>query len=244
LCGMEQARRSALAHHVHRTAPMGPRVLINGIWYDSSRRRKFVRFDEREDVVVSLELIGLLVPKLETDQRWWKWIIIGAHNAIQGALVCALSGTAEIGALRTDLQSAWLDWFDRRLGPPPDEKLADFKTLLKWGRSPKRMSYLGAGPLKLSATQMRDLHKLHDHFRNNFLHFTPKGWCIEAAGLPRIVLTAVEAAERLMLNTQHVRMHLSGNQIRRLEKCATAIRVSLPDENGGEGARRQSERYG
>jgi hypothetical protein len=33
LCGMEQARRSALAHHVHRTAPMGPRVLINGIWY-------------------------------------------------------------------------------------------------------------------------------------------------------------------------------------------------------------------
>src|SRR5262249_13569166 len=30
---MEQARRSALAHHVHRTAPMGPRVLINGIWY-------------------------------------------------------------------------------------------------------------------------------------------------------------------------------------------------------------------
>src|SRR5262245_39784392 len=34
LCGMEQARRSALAHHVHRTAPMGPRVLINGIWYN------------------------------------------------------------------------------------------------------------------------------------------------------------------------------------------------------------------
>src|SRR5262249_9837171 len=33
LCGMEQARRSALAHHVHRTMPMGPRVLINGIWY-------------------------------------------------------------------------------------------------------------------------------------------------------------------------------------------------------------------
>ena len=33
LCGLEQARRSALAHHVHRTAPMGARVLIIGIWY-------------------------------------------------------------------------------------------------------------------------------------------------------------------------------------------------------------------
>src|SRR5262249_34021997 len=38
LCGMEQARRSALAHHVHRTAPMGPRVLINGIWYEAAAR--------------------------------------------------------------------------------------------------------------------------------------------------------------------------------------------------------------
>ena len=36
LCGMEQARRSALAHHVHRTAPMGARVLINGIWYKTT----------------------------------------------------------------------------------------------------------------------------------------------------------------------------------------------------------------
>src|SRR5262249_35237747 len=41
LCGMEQARRSALAHHVHRTAPMGPRVLINGIWYKERRGRQF-----------------------------------------------------------------------------------------------------------------------------------------------------------------------------------------------------------
>jgi hypothetical protein len=34
LRGLEQARRSALAHHVHRIAPMGARVLINGIRYN------------------------------------------------------------------------------------------------------------------------------------------------------------------------------------------------------------------
>ena len=33
LCGLEQARRSAMAHHVHRIAPMGPPVLINGTRY-------------------------------------------------------------------------------------------------------------------------------------------------------------------------------------------------------------------
>src|SRR5262249_32446058 len=30
---LEQAGRSALAHHVHWTPPMGARVLINGNWY-------------------------------------------------------------------------------------------------------------------------------------------------------------------------------------------------------------------
>jgi hypothetical protein len=31
---MEQARRSAMAHHVHRIAPMGARVLISETWYN------------------------------------------------------------------------------------------------------------------------------------------------------------------------------------------------------------------
>src|SRR5262249_31804862 len=54
LCGMEQARRSALAHHVHRTAPMGPRVLINGIWYKAGT------FDSRDmDEHVSAAVLGL-----------------------------------------------------------------------------------------------------------------------------------------------------------------------------------------
>ena len=33
LRGVEQAHRSALAHHVHRTARLGASVLINGTWY-------------------------------------------------------------------------------------------------------------------------------------------------------------------------------------------------------------------
>jgi transposase len=33
LCGVEQARQSALANHVHRIAPMGAPVLINGTRY-------------------------------------------------------------------------------------------------------------------------------------------------------------------------------------------------------------------
>jgi hypothetical protein len=43
LRGLEQARRSALAHHVARIAPMGARVLINGTRYKSVHGVAFLR---------------------------------------------------------------------------------------------------------------------------------------------------------------------------------------------------------
>src|SRR5258708_38153940 len=41
LCGVEQARQSALANHVHRIAPMGAPVLINGTRYNAPGLRFF-----------------------------------------------------------------------------------------------------------------------------------------------------------------------------------------------------------
>jgi hypothetical protein len=191
------------------------------------RKRQRIHFDEREDVIASLDLLGLLVSKVDKNPRYWKWVIIAAQSALQGSLVCTLSGTAGIGALRKDLQAKWLDWFDHRSGPTPCTRLESFKTLLEWACNPKRMVNSEAAPLKLSASQTRDLHKLHDHLRNQFTHFTPMGWTIVTADLPRIVLTSVEIAENVMLNHFHVRMHLSGNQIRRIERAATAVRVAF-----------------
>ena len=187
------------------------------------KNRTYVRFDEREDVIASMELLTLLIPLANKTPRYWKWIIIAAQSAVQGALVCALSGTAGIGALTKDLQSAWLAWFDTRKGPVPDEKLADFKTLLKWARDPKILS----PPLKLTTSQIRDLLKLHTHLRNNFTHFTPKGWSIEIAGLPRMVLAAIQTAEWLMLNQTQISIHLSGNQKRSISRATIAAHTSF-----------------
>lgn len=219
------------------TAPSGLRLLVLPITQhlemnlaakreqkSTRSKREWIRFDEREDVIASLDLVRLLIPKLEREPRYWKWVILASQNALQGALVCALSGTARIGAFTKNLQSAWLDWYDTRQGPAPDEKLADFKTLLKWSADANRMH--GGKPLKLTAKQIRDLHKLHDHLRNDFSHFTPKGWSIEAAGLGRMILTAIEATEFFM-GQDRIRMHLSGNQIAHIEKNASAVRIAF-----------------
>src|SRR4030095_3218685 len=122
------------------------------------------------------------------------WVVIAAQNALQGALVCALSNTDRLGALRPDLQKRWRTWGDNGEGDAPDRKLADFKTLLKWGCDAPRMSFMGGKPLGLTDAQLQELEWRHDGYRNDFSHFTPMGWSIDLSRFPRMVLTAVETA--------------------------------------------------
>src|SRR5262245_47447357 len=62
LPGLEQARRSALAHHVHRIAPMGARVLINGIRYKGRLIAILLTGGEAHDCPVAKRLIRRAKP--------------------------------------------------------------------------------------------------------------------------------------------------------------------------------------
>jgi hypothetical protein len=187
----------------------------------------YVRFDERKDVIAAFELIGLIAPRCAAQPLLWKWLIIAAHNALQGALVCTLSGTAGIGALTGKSAAAVLKRLETDNGPRPKEWLAQFNELLEAGQDPVRLSYLGGEPLKLSELQRDDLRRLNDEFRNRFSHFKPIGWSIEEVGLPRIVLTAVDAAEHLMLNHPAARSHLSDGEVHRIGRTAAEARAAL-----------------
>jgi hypothetical protein len=61
--------------------------------------KQYIRFDEIEDVLTSVELIALTAPLLKASPSYWKWIIVGAQNGLQGAMVCFLAGTNGIGVL-------------------------------------------------------------------------------------------------------------------------------------------------
>jgi len=71
----------------------------------------------------------------------------------------------------------------------PSEWLASFDELLK--RCRKELG------LALEPQQLRDICRLHKHFRNDFAHFTPKGWSIEKEGLPRLIGAALDAVDDL-----------------------------------------------
>ena len=156
----------------------------------------------------------------------WKWLIIGAHNALQGSMVCALSGSAGIGALEAKLQAAMLEHLQSDTGERPRERLAPFPVLLKWVRDTQRMAEFGGEPLTLTEAERKDLASLNT-FRNKFVHFTPAGWSLESAGLPRIVLTALDKAEHLMLNHPGARRRLTDRQVQEIEVNAGIARAVL-----------------
>jgi hypothetical protein len=61
--------------------------------------KDFVHFDEYEDAVVAIELVGSQSVDVQNRPSQWKWVLIAMQNAVQGAMVLALSGTDGCGAL-------------------------------------------------------------------------------------------------------------------------------------------------
>jgi hypothetical protein len=144
--------------------------------------RDYVTYDEIEDVLASTDLLALVTLHLRKKPAFWKWAIVAAQNGLQGAIVCALHDGVGVSVLNDKSARAVLAWHDLRNGDYPPERLADFWVLFErfCRQNPSAQE-------KVTRLQIRDIHKLHRHFRNNFQHFTPKSWSIQKAGLPRIV---------------------------------------------------------
>jgi hypothetical protein len=185
--------------------------------------KQFIHFDEIDDVLSSLDLLSLVVPLAKREPSYWKWVIIAAHASLQGAMVCALRDSSGVSILERNSAREVLKWFDDRIGKYPDERLADFSTLLRRCRKARCMD---GHPLKLNDGQANDVRLLHKDFRNEFAHFVPKGWSIEGSGLPRIIRAAVDASE-ILLGHPRVASKLSGNKKRRLAHRLKVTRAAL-----------------
>jgi hypothetical protein len=165
----------------------------------------WVRVDTIDDVLSSLELVAFLAPLVDNKPSYWKWIIVSAHSALQGAMVCALvdSTNTDISVLSAKSAKKVVAWHNAEIetrGEYPDERLADFSELLDRCINTDHSEPL----LVLTPDALEDIRWLHGQFRNNFLHFRPQGWSIEKAGLPRFIRVALDAVERLMTRSTMV----------------------------------------
>lgn len=149
---------------------------------------RYLRTDETRELVEALRQVAAQLGVAKTDNYAWKWAIIAMQNAVQNAIVAAISGTDQLGALTRRAARQWLEAYENDRTDYPEPWLANFLELFE--RAKTRTGFPATPEIDA------DLKRLVE-FRNDFIHFVPKGWSIELAGLPRILGNALAVVEHL-----------------------------------------------
>lgn len=157
------------------------------------RQPRYLRTDEREEAVRSLEWAEQQARSIAEDPYQWKWVLIALHNAVQGFMVLALWNGNGLLTLRDKVAEKWLNAYNNG-GPYPVEKLDEFLNLYKKVKDKDNFHIIGAWPFTPGATHDSSFTLLNS-CRNEFIHFTPKGWSLELRGLPHICLDALDLIE-------------------------------------------------
>lgn len=169
--------------------------------------------DEFDDVRASLLILRDCLGHLTSNPLYWKWAILAAHSALQGACVCILTRTDGLGAL-TDRSSEEMrkklygEAGNRRnLDDPncrwPDSRVESLPGLLV--RLPDGLRVkLPDAKAEYGFDLPGDLQRLHQ-FRNRLTHFESTGWSIEMDGLPRIVRRAFDLTSSIIRDGRYQR---------------------------------------
>ena len=156
---------------------------------------QWYRTDEYEEAVSSLEAAERFVREVRDDPSWWKWVIISTHCAVQGFMVLHLRGSHSFAPL-TDKSAAACIEAHRSGKPPPNERLDNFPKLYKKVKGDFPLGLVTTKHFVPGSDTDRCMKKLNE-LRNELIHFTPKGWSLEIAGLPNICLEAINVVEFL-----------------------------------------------
>lgn len=161
-------------------------------------KTKWLRTDERKEAAKGLEFLIHALNLSKQDIYYWKWVIIGLHNTVQSFIVCSISGTAGIGALKKEVAIKILKEMESDTRTYIEPKLDYFPGL--YDKMKKQLSFSPGKTIDKSIVRL-------NIFRNDFIHFTPKGWSLELAGLPDISRDCLKVIEFLGWNPGHMHWH-------------------------------------
>ena len=189
----------------------------------SADGNEFIHFDEYEDAVVAIELVGSQSVDLQKRPMQWKWVIMAMQNAVQGAMVLALSGTDGCGALDTKSQKRNRAWLQHLSPKRPPRMMASYNVLLERIRKPELMD----GPVPdLSAEDHRNLQRLNDELRRQFAHFNPTGWGIELNYILNIMPVALNLFEFLTTTQGRPNIHFTEEHRARMKRALAQARAA------------------
>jgi len=171
----------------------------------------FIHFDEHIDAFISLEKLSVFISSVEKYPFDWKWAIIALHDTLQGSMVCMLRGTSileDVGVI-----------YDSR----DADKIKNISTIDNYVKCTvlssmnlKLMNFLklynkAKTRLNIGSEYDESIKSLNDELRNNFIHFTPKGWTIGTTGL-YIVFKDCICFLKILINNSTFLNHFSNEE--------------------------------
>jgi hypothetical protein len=160
------------------------------------------------------------------DQSAWPFALTNADQALTAALVQAVSGTANVGALTPKVRARWDAWHENpRASSVPDpeqDQIAEFSELMKraFGEHIPEDDRID-GQLWLSTADRECIALLHE-FRGHLVHVKPRSWFIGAKQLPRLLGAAAEAI-RQMFGRYGIRILWDDDEAERAENAIATI---------------------
>lgn len=177
----------------------------------------------------SLQWAARLSETVEGDAHVWKWQLVALHSAVQGFMVLALTKGNGLLALRPKTAANWLAAYRSQETdtpvPFPAEKLDDFMNLYQKIKNPAHFEKAFTS----GSTHDKSLGMLNE-LRNQFIHFTPKGWSLELMGLPGLLIDATDVISWCSNDSgtlfwyKHVHSKRTNSAIRQLRRSAKSLR--------------------
>lgn len=165
----------------------------------------YLRTNEHEEAVRSLEWAELQARSIASDGYYWKWVLIALHNAAQGFMVLALWNGNGLLAMPPKLAAKWLAAYEAGM-PLPRDALDRFLNLYAKVKDESNFHYLGSTPFRPGASHDASFKYLNE-FRNEFIHFTPKGWSLLLPGLPAMALDVLNLVEHFGWQSSGILWH-------------------------------------
>ena len=153
----------------------------------------------------SLEFAALQAKAITNDNYAWKWVLISLHNAAQGFMVLALWNGNGLLSMPDDVAIKWLKAYDNNEKLPKD-RLDKFLNLYSKCKKPENFNYCGSVAFSATTSHDTSFKDLND-FRNDFIHFTPKGWSLQLLGLPELVIDVLELIKFFGWNSTAILWH-------------------------------------
>ena len=203
-------------------------------------QKHVIEIDEIKNLIDNLEMVKYF---LDTSLPYkWKWIMIALHQALYGALISTLQGTDHRQTVidRSGKRGEAMTFHIDRVPPAEiasklgksEEQILDWITnpyLISLDEALRRVnqkdclpSLDNAQPLISTTEEDGAIERLTKEFRNNFEHFTPKGWIIYISIMPAIVSNVLRVIRFLVLESNCI-IYLSEEKEKKIKIAIAKI---------------------